>query len=168
ILVIGMLVNMSPATVDAETAKPDEKGTIHFRAQGEQRDIPECYRLHEHTFDYALRLKRDLPISGVAIYELRFPSPVTTACPENNTVYAEYYLPKGKGPFPGVIVLDITGGDQSLSRTIAACLAQNEIAALFVQMAYYGPRRPPGSKLRLLSTNIPQTIEAVRQTALGI
>jgi cephalosporin-C deacetylase-like acetyl esterase len=35
-------------------------------------------------------------------------------------------------------------------------------------MAYYGPRRPPGSKLRLLSTNIPHTIEAVRQTVLDI
>jgi dienelactone hydrolase len=69
---------------------------------------------------------------------------------------------------PGVIVLDITAGDQRLSRIIATCLAQNGIAALFVQMAYYGPRRPPGSKLRLLSTNIPHTIEAVRQTVLDI
>jgi cephalosporin-C deacetylase-like acetyl esterase len=67
-----------------------------------------------------------------------------------------------------VIVLDITAGDQRLSRMIATCLAQNEIAALFVQMAYYGPRRPPGSKLRLLSTNIPHTLEAVRQTVLDI
>src|SRR5262249_43142961 len=67
-----------------------------------------------------------------------------------------------------VIVLDITGGDQSLSRTIACCLAQQDIAALFVQMAYYGPRRPPGSRLRLLSTNLPHTIEAVRQTGLAI
>jgi dipeptidyl aminopeptidase/acylaminoacyl peptidase len=33
-------------------------------------------------------------------------------------------------------------------------------------MAYYGPRRPPGSPLRLLSPNIPQTMAAVRQTVL--
>jgi cephalosporin-C deacetylase-like acetyl esterase len=55
-----------------------------------------------------------------------------------------------------------------LTRTIATTLAQNGIGALFVQMAYYGPRRPAGSKLRFLSTNIPQTMEAVRQTVLDI
>jgi dienelactone hydrolase len=109
-----------------------------------------------------------LPTSGLNIFAVRFPSPLTSPCPDNNTVYAEYYRPAGAGPFPGVIVLDITGGDQSLSRTIATCLAQNQIAALFVQMAYYGPRRPPGSKLRLLSTNIPRTMEAIRQTVLDI
>jgi dienelactone hydrolase len=64
--------------------------------------------------------------------------------------------------------LDITGGDQSLSRLISTHLAQRRIAALFVQMAYYGPRRPVGTKMRLLSTNIPQTIAAVRQTVLDL
>jgi dienelactone hydrolase len=115
-----------------------------------------------------MTLKRDLPASGLEIYEVRFPSPLTSACPENNTVHAEYYRPKGKGPFPGVLVLDITGGNQSLSRTIATCFAANGIAGLFVQMAYYGPRRPPGSKLRLLSTNVPHTLEAIRQTVLDV
>jgi dienelactone hydrolase len=149
-------------------AVQSEKGTVHFRPLGDQGNIPERYHLDEHSFDYEMQLKRDLPNSGVTIYQVRFPSPVVSACPENNTVHAEYYRPKGAGPFPGVIVLDITGGDQSLSRTIANYLAQNGIAAMFVQMAYYGPRRPPGSKLRLLSMNIPHTIEAVRQTVLDI
>jgi dienelactone hydrolase len=145
-----------------------EKGTVHFRALGDQKNIPERYRLEDHTFDYEMTLKHELPGSGVLVYLLRFPSAVTSACPQNNTVYAEYYRPKGPGPYPGVIVLDITAGDQRLSRIIADCLAQNGVAALFVQMAYYGPRRPPGSKLRLLSTNIPHTIDAVRQTVLDI
>jgi cephalosporin-C deacetylase-like acetyl esterase len=35
-------------------------------------------------------------------------------------------------------------------------------------MAHYGPRRPPGSSARLLSTDIPRTLEAVRQTVLDI
>ena len=109
---------------------------------------------------------RELPVCGVEISQITFPSPVTSPTPENNTVYAEYYRPTGTGPFPAVIVLDITGGDQSLSRFIARTLAQNRIAGLFVQMAYYGPRRPPGSKLRMLSTNIPRTMDAVRQTVL--
>ncbi len=144
----------------------EETGTVHFEPVGDQADVPERYRLAAHTFAYRLKPRRDLPASGVEIYDLTFPSPVTTPTPENNTVHAEYYRPKGAGPFPAVIVLDITGGDQSLSRFIARMLAQNRIAGLFVQMAYYGPRRPPGSKLRLLSKDIPHTLEAVRQTVL--
>lgn len=145
-----------------------EKGTFHFTPIGEQTNIPERYRLSERTFDYQMSLKRDLPNSGVRVFHVRFPSPVTTAVPENNTVHAEYYLPTGKGPFPGVIVLDITAGNQSLSRHLSIFLAQKKIAALFVQMAYYGPRRPPGSKLRLLMPNIEHSMSAIRQTVLDL
>lgn len=162
-----------------------EKGTIHFHPAGDQKNIPERYRLEDHSFDYEMELIREMPNSGVEVYHVRFPSPVTTACPENNTVHAEYYRPirapsvsdgsplqservNDRSQFPGVIVLDITAGDQKLSRIIATHLAQNRIAALFVQMAYYGPRRPPGSELRLLTPNYQQTMAAVRQTVLDI
>jgi dienelactone hydrolase len=153
----------------AQTSKaPAEKGTVRFQPLGDQKNIPERYRLEAHAFDYEMTLKHDLPHSGVEIYHVRFPSPVESPHVENNTVHAEYYRPKGKGPFPGVVVLDITGGDQSLSRGISLLLAQNRIAALFVQMAYYGPRRPPGSNLRLLSINFRQTLDAIRQTVLDV
>src|SRR5262249_49533724 len=120
------------------------------------------------TFDYQLGFLYDVPGSDVDVFELRFPSPVTTPYPENNTVYAEYYRPRGSGPFPGVIVLDITAGDQTVSRLMATHLPRHRIAALFVQMAYYGPRRPAGSKLRLLSVNFPHTLGAIRQTVLDL
>jgi dienelactone hydrolase len=145
-----------------------EKGTVTFVPAGDQAEIPKRYRLDKRSFAYQLRKIRDYPTNGLEVYELRFPSPVTSACPENNTVHAEYYRPKGKGPFPAVIVLDITAGDQSLSRLIARHLAQNGIGGLFVQMAYYGPRRPKGSSLRLLSPDIPHTLEAIRQTVLDL
>jgi dienelactone hydrolase len=145
-----------------------EKGNFRFTPAGEQTNIPERYRLGERTFDYQCSLKRDLPNSGVRIFRVQFPSPVKSATPENNTVHAEYYRPSGKGPFPGVIVLDITAGNQSLSRHLSIFLAQKKIAALFVQMAYYGPRRPPGSKLRLLMPNIEHSLAAVRQTVLDL
>jgi len=35
-------------------------------------------------------------------------------------------------------------------------------------MAYYGPRRPPGSRLRLLSTNFLHSVNALRQTVLDL
>jgi dienelactone hydrolase len=141
---------------------------VHFRPLGDQQVVPERYRLDAHSFDFVLTPKRDLPNSGVEVWQLRYPSPVVTPTKENNTVYAEYYRPKGDGPFPGVVVLDITAGDQSVSRGIATHLAQNKVAALFVQMAYYGPRRPAGSDLRLLSPDHRQAFAAIQQTVLDV
>jgi dienelactone hydrolase len=145
-----------------------ENGSFRFAPLDEQKNVPARYRLSERPFRYELDKKTDLPAIDVSIYRLRFPSPVKTATPENNTVHAEYYRPAGKGPFPGVIVLDITGGNQMLSRHIATYLAQYGVAGLFVQMAYYGPRRPPGSRLRLMSPNLKQTSAAVTQTVLDL
>lgn len=145
-----------------------EKGAFRFTPTGDQENIPDRYRLNERDFEYQMSIKRDLPNSGLRVFRVQFPSPVKTPTPENNIVHAEYYLPCGKGPFPGVIVLDITAGDQSLSRHLSIFLAQKKIAALFVQMAYYGPRRPPGSKLRLLMPNIEHSMSAIRQTVLDL
>ena len=145
-----------------------EKGNFRFHPNDSQKEVPTRYHLGERTFSYELEKKTDLPALGVGIYRLRFPSPVKTSTPENNTVHAEYYRPAGKGPFPAVIVLDVTGGNQMLSRHIANHLARHGVAGLFVQMAYYGPRRPPNSKLRLLSPNLPHTIKAVTQTVLDL
>jgi dienelactone hydrolase len=145
-----------------------EKGTVVFKPTGDQKEVPERYRLAERSFAWEMDLKYRLPDTGVTISRVRFPSAVESPHKENNTVHAEYYRPDGPGPFPAVIVLDITGGDQTLSRMISTSLAQNKVAGLFVQMAYYGPRRPPGSSARLLSPNIPQTLAAVRQTVLDL
>jgi dienelactone hydrolase len=154
----------------AYTAAPlsVEKGTFRFTPLDEQKDVPQRFRLADRSFSFDLEKKTELPAIGVSIHRLRFPSPVKTATPENNTVYAEYYRPTGKGPYPAVIVLDVTAGNQMLSRHMATYLAQNGVAGLFVQMAYYGPRRPPGSSLRLMSPNLKQTSAAVTQTVLDL
>src|SRR5438552_1720851 len=157
---------MHPALLALAMMSAPETGTVRFVPIGDQSEIPERYRLRERTFEWKLAPLKTLLDGAVEVSTLTYPSPVESPTPENNTVYAEYYRPAGDGPFPGVIILDITGGDQKLSRIIATALTQNKIAGLFVQMAYYGPRRPPGSKLRLLSTNIPQTMAAVTQTVL--
>src|SRR5262249_32793022 len=119
-------------------------------------------------FTWEMELKRELPASGVKVYSLRFPSPVESPQIENNTVYAEYYRPPGTGPFPAVIVLDITAGNQVLPRTVATNLAQNGVAGPLVQRPYYGPRGPPGSKLRLMSPALVHPFAAIRQTVLDL
>jgi dienelactone hydrolase len=164
-----LLAAPAPAAAPPRPSRtPVERGSFRFTPLGDQKEVPARYRLSARAFSYELQRKCDLPGNGATLHLLRFPSPVTSATPQNNTVHAEYYRPDGKGPFPAVIVLDITGGNQMLSRCLGTYLAQNRVAGLFVQMAYYGPRRPAGSRLRLLSPNVPHTIAAVTQTVLDL
>lgn len=162
------LLSAAPAFAAAGPAPAVEKGTVHFSPAGDQSGIPERYRLEARTFDYEMKWMYDMPSVGVHVYSVRFPSAVESPVPENNTVYAEYYRPDVKGPFPCVILLDVTGGDQTISRVIGTHLARHGIGGLFMQMAYYGPRRPAGSSLRLLSTDVARTTAAVRQTVLDV
>jgi dienelactone hydrolase len=142
-----------------------DDGTVTFIPKAGESPPPE-YRLDRHEFAYHLETAKELPIAGVSMCRVTFPSPVESPFAENNTVHCEYYRPKGAGPFPGVIVLDVLGGDQTLARSMARLLAQNQVAGLFVQMAYYGPRKPKGSNVRLLSTDLQQSVAAIRQTVL--
>jgi dienelactone hydrolase len=159
------LLLMIATNIPAGEPNAPERGTVAF-APLPDKNIPEMYRLAPHTFNFELARKADLPVSGVSVQYVTFPSPVETAYPENNTVHAEFYVPHGKGPFPAVIVLEILAGGDGMARSMAGVLAQNKIAALFVRMAYYGPRSPKTERVRLLSTNVPRTMDAVRQTVL--
>lgn len=160
---LASAVLAAPAVADP---RPAETGKVQFRPVDDQANVAERYRLEPLEFAYELKPKRELTVSGIDIYELTFPSPVKTKYPENNTVHADYFLPRGKGPFPGVIILDILDGSQVVSRGIATVLAANGIAGLCVQMPYYGPRRPTAEKVRLLSPDVNHTMDAIRQTVL--
>jgi dienelactone hydrolase len=162
-ILTAVLVLTAPALADL---KPAETGKVAFKPVDDQSTVAECYRLDPVEFEFQLKPRRELPVSGIEIYDLTFPSPVKTKYPENNTVHAEYYVPRGKGPFPGVIILDILDGSQVVSRGIATVLATNGIAGLCVQMPYYGPRRPAEGRVRLLSPDLEHTMAAIRQTVL--
>jgi dienelactone hydrolase len=165
-VLLGVCVWLACATMAADPSA--ERGTFHYKPIADQTDIPAAYRLDARDISYELKLKFEMRASEVGVYRLTFPSPVETPFAENNIVQAEYYRPLGRGPFPAVIVLDITAGDGSVSRAIATHLAKHQVAALFVHMAYSGPRRPPNSKLRLMSPDLEQTKSAVRQTVLDL
>lgn len=166
------LAAVAPVLFSAEpSARVPEPaaGTIRLDPRDDEKaGVVEAYRLPEYSFDYQLTLRHDLRQTGVRVFDLKFPSPVKTDIPENNTVYAELFLPPGDGPFPAAVVLDILQGNALVPRAEAMWLAQNGVAGLVVYMAHYGPRRPPGSTVRLLSMNIPQTLDAVKQTVLDV
>jgi dienelactone hydrolase len=142
-----------------------ERGEVAFRPGPEESSVPERFRLEPSVFTY--ELEPVLETSRYSVSRLRFPSPITTADPENNVVHAEYFRPLGPGPKrPGVIVLHILGADFPLSRYMAARLADRGVAALFVKLPYYGERRPAAGGLnsrKFLSADIERTVTAMRQ-----
>ncbi|HSQ55575.1 MAG TPA: alpha/beta hydrolase family protein, partial [Gemmata sp.] len=145
----------------------DGGGTFKFECKDDDRcGVADRYRLPAHDIEYKLSLRHDLKTTGVRVYDLAFPSPVTTDIPENNTVYCELFMPAGEGPFPAAIVLDILQGNAIIARGQCMWLAQHGVAGMVVYMAHYGPRRPPNSPVRLLSTNVVQSISGVKQTVL--
>ena len=154
---------MIPACLIATllTLQTVEKGEAAFRPGAAEAGVPELFRLPEATFGFELESVRDTP--GYSVAKLRFPSPMVTPEPANNTVHGEYFRPKGDGRRPAVVVLHILGADFALSRYYAARLADKGVAALFLKLPYYGERRPLGGDHRFLSTDIGRSTLSMRQ-----
>jgi dienelactone hydrolase len=141
------------------------RGEVTFRPGPAEATVPERFRLEPSVFPF--ELEPALTTARYDVFRLRFPSPVTTADPENNMVHAEYFRPSGGGERrPAVVVLHILGADFALSRYMAARLADRGVAALFVKLPYYGERRPasgaPDAR-KFVSTDIDRMVIAWRQ-----
>jgi dienelactone hydrolase len=159
----------SSFTGAAEPSAMPVTGTFTFEGKNDETaGVASRFRLDTHDIDFKLAPRHQLKSTGVRVYDLTFPSPVKTEIPENNTVYCELFLPAEKGPYPVAVVLDILQGNAIVARGQCMWMAQHGVAGIVVYMAHYGPRRPAGSDVRLLSTNIPKTLEGVKQTVLDI
>jgi dienelactone hydrolase len=145
------------------TATPIVVGRAEFRATAQEAQVPDLFRLPDAVFPYETESRGDAP--GPTVLALRFPSPIVTPDPANNTVHAEYFPPASRGArkCPGVVVLHILGADFALSRYLAGRLADRGVAALFVKLPYYGERRPPGARREFLSADIDRSVLAMRQ-----
>ncbi len=167
VLPLAAVLCLTQAAVLPATAAEVEKGTVHFTPLGDQKEVPERYRLQKHDFTYEMTPASELSGAGVRIFNVTYPTALESDCPQNNTVYCEYFRPRGSGPFPGVVVLDVIGGKAGVvSRSIATHLAHHGIAALFMQMPYYGPRRLENSRERMISFSYLHTVQAIRQCVL--
>jgi len=94
------LLLAAPPPPSARRGPPWPKRAPSASAPHRPEGLPERYRLAERAFSWEMDTKLRLPAIGVTVHRVRFPSPVKTRTPENNTVHAEYYRPDGKGPFP--------------------------------------------------------------------
>ncbi|QDU63736.1 Alpha/beta hydrolase family protein [Planctomycetes bacterium Pan216] len=153
------------ARLGEDDLEPLQKGTV-TPDRDEPDDQPDLYQLARDDFTY--EIETDGVESGILRSKVRFPSPVTTQHPENNTVHGELFRPYGPGPFPCVIVLHITGGDFELSRFLCRILGRCGVASMFVKMPYYGERRPKTGRVRMVSKDLDRGLRAMRQTVLDL
>lgn len=158
---VALLVLTAPAL-----AADSERGTLKVPADDAKSPVVERFRMETYSGEYNLSLRYDLRHSGVTVYDLTFPSPVKSDVAENNTVYAEYFVPRTLAKVPAVIVLDIMQGNQLIARGEAMWLAQNGVAAMVVVLPHYNQRRAPGSKIKLVSPDIVRTFDGLRQGVL--
>ncbi len=172
VVAIGGLVAMGQAAPlltqgPKRTPKITWSQPFEFAPAANEASLPKQFQLGPHKAEYRLK-----PLSTVSetftVAEVTFPSPVVTAEEANNTVHCEYFQPVAAGPHPGVIVLHILGGDFDLARLFARGLADQGVAALFVKMPYYGPRRTPGSTARMVSINPEATVRGMTQAVLDV
>jgi dienelactone hydrolase len=153
--------------VTADEAQNARQGQVQFEPADDEHGLPARFQLSAHAFAFERR-----PIETCStrftISEVTFPSPVHTPHPNNNTVHCEYFRPVGTARCPGVVVLHILGGDFDLARLFSRYLADHGVAALFLKMPYYGPRRQPGVSARMVSRDIRQTVAGMTQAVLDI
>lgn len=149
-----------------DTAASLVKGTVQPPPRKADAQLPEIYRLEPKAFSY--EIEPESTFAGILRSRVRFPSPVETEFPENNTIHGELFRPFGPGPFPCVIVLHIAGGDFELSRFVARMLTRGNVAALFVKMPYYGERRPKTGRIRMVSSDLERGLTSMRQVVLDL
>ena len=164
ILAVAVLtaVGQSPA------AEP-RRGEVRFEPTADEPRVAERFRLPAHEFAFEQTEPANLG-GTLEISRLTFPSPVETPHAANNTVHCEYFCPVTPAGQrrPAVVVLHILGGDFPLSRLICTTLSTNGVAALFLKMPYYGPRRDPQSNARMISQDPRETVAGMTQAVLDI
>jgi dienelactone hydrolase len=163
---LALTLLVSTALSAGERPQPAQ-GTVTFAPTAAESQVAERFRLPPGEFAWrAEPLGADS--STVEVWNVTFPSPVVTPFEANNTVHCEYFQPKCAGKRPAVIVLHILGGDFPLSRLFCNRMAQQGVAALFVKMPFYGPRRGEGVERRMISANPEETVEGMTQAVLDI
>ena len=167
---LAALVAASVALFTSARADPPpiRHGQIQFTpAPNENQTVSEPFRLPSQSFPFDEQ-PQPSPSDDVAVSFVTFPSPVVTPEANNNTVHCEYFRPAKPGKYPAVIVLHILGGDFPLARMFAANFAKHNVAALFVKMPYYGERRQPDSRARMISTDAEETVRGLTQAVKDI
>ena len=151
-VVIGLAVLLS-AAVEARCREPSAETVA----------VSETY--NNTPFEYRIR-----PLAERAefrIFRITYPSPVVTPVEQNNTIPADYYLPKNLLPgvkYPAVICLHILDGNEPLTDLVCSVLASRGIPAISFKLPYYGPRGLPGKGPNALAEDPKLFLGAIKQS----
>lgn len=147
---------------------PSYQTAIPKDADPKVESMLEQYRTPLKPFKWGKKfyhMQGDLPV-----YEVTFPSPVTTPTVENNTVHCEYFPAlTGSGKRPTIIVLHVLGGQFAASRAVCGIMCRQGYNALMVKLPYYGPRRPAGTPEFMDRINDPYELgPVIRQAVMDV
>lgn len=101
------------------------------------------YQYENGAFNFSLNKISNGP--GYAIFNLSYPSPMSSGHAVNDSVKAIYYEPIAGGKMPAIVVVHALGsGDATQERWLAGELARRGFAVLFITLPYHMGRRPAG------------------------
>ncbi|MEA3368929.1 MAG: acetylxylan esterase [Candidatus Ratteibacteria bacterium] len=78
------------------------------------------------------------------IYRIKFPFALKSLFPEKDFVELEYYLPRGEGKFPAVVILPHLAGKSGLESFFSQGLIRNDFAVLTLGEPYFTRDRREG------------------------
>ncbi|MEK7866870.1 MAG: alpha/beta hydrolase family protein, partial [Planctomycetota bacterium] len=166
---------VAPSSAPEEVLGPAQEGSLKSRRliygeddSKEMLDLLKTYDPPSEEFEWKLEPKANL--IAVRHHHLTFPSAVVTDVPENNTVHAEFYQPRGDGKHPGLVILHHLGGSMEAEEIIGGMLAADGIACLLVWMPYYEQRAPKDGRKKeeIFSTDLDASRAVTRQAILDV
>jgi len=120
------------------------------------------YRTPAEAFDWDANLRGS--DQGYDLYDVRFPSSITTAHEELNTIWCEYYRVSGAGKRPAAVLLHILGPvDFTLERIVAVGLVTAGIDVALMKMPYYDQRKPPRVSRSIVVRDLDVLVATVQQ-----
>jgi dienelactone hydrolase len=146
---------------------PPETGTLSpaFR---NREGLENVAHLTPPETPFSWRLEAIYRDAVYTVSRLTFPSPVASPHPCNNTVWCDYYRPRGSKRIPAVVLLHFLNDPGFwVTRMVAEHLARHGCAALLLRMAYYGERRPP-ALTEARTADLDFLVTAWRQSAQDI
>ncbi len=166
---------VAPTSAPEEVLGPAQQGTCKSRRliyrEDDSKETLELLKTYDPpSEEFAWQLEPKANLIAVRHHHLTFPSAVVTDVPENNTVHAEYYQPRGEGKHPGLVILHHLGGSMEAEEIIGGLLAADGIACVLVWMPYYEERAPKDGRKKedIFSTDLEASRAVTRQAILDV
>ena len=130
-------------------------------------ELLKAYAVEPEAFEWKMQFRHK--DANYTCWDVSFPSPYTSADPENNRVWCEYFKTDTETAKPAVIVLHILQNDFTLPRIVCHFLAANGTDALLLKMPYYGPRRPSDpARTKSLNEDLGTLTKGIQQAVMDV